>query len=100
MAITVETIKNALVTSNQAVVKGILYLHSQQTADEQESKDTAYKNHRGFKVSHAKRGSELAEKIMAGESLSMAELCEASAICMEYANTQLLDLARRVHGCN
>lgn len=100
MAITAKTVKNALETSNVAVIKGLQFLYSQQTADEQEAKDTAYKNHRGFKVCDAKSASDIVERINKGETLSMADMAQARHICMKYANTQLLDLARRVAGCD
>jgi len=97
MAITDETIARALKTSNKAVVKGILHLFGWQTEDERESHDTRWKNDRGFRVNHAKRGSELAEKVCKGESLSMLELADAREICLCYSKTQLLDLARSIH---
>ncbi len=97
MAITDETIARALRNSDKAVVKGILHLFGWQTEDERETKDTIYKNDRGFRVNHAAKGSALAEKICKGESLSMLEMAEAREICLCYSKTQLLDLARNIH---
>lgn len=97
MAITSETIIKALNNSKVACVKGILYLYEKQEEDERETKDTMYDNERGFRVNHAAKGSNLAEKIIRGEELSMSELAECRDICKCYANTQLLDLARSIH---
>ena len=95
-----NTILKALDASNIAPVKGILFLYDRQTDDEQESHDTRWKNERGFRVNHAKRGAELAEKARKGEPLSLEEISECREICKAYAHTQLLDLARSVHGGN
>lgn len=97
MAITSEVILRALNNSNNAVVKGILYLYEKQEEDERDSKDTVYDNERGFRVNHAKRGSELAEKALKGEEWTIEETSEAREICKSYAKTQLLDYARAIH---
>jgi hypothetical protein len=98
MTMNANTVIRALDASNVAPVKGILFLCERQTEDEQEAHDTKYKNERGFRVNHAKRGTELAEKVKRGESLSLEEIAECREICKAYAHTQLLDLARSVHG--
>ena len=97
MAITREKIESILDTSTVAVVKGILFLYERQTADEIGSRHTKYDNERGFRVNHARRGTELAEKVISGEILTVSELAEARDICKNYAGTQLLARARAVH---
>jgi hypothetical protein len=97
MAITREKIESILDNSVVAVIKGILFLYERQTADEIGSKHTKYDNERGFRVNHARRGTELAEKILNGETLTVSELSEARGICKNYAGTQLLARARAVH---
>lgn len=97
MAITDQTIARAIKNSDKAVVKGILHMFYWQTEDERETVCTRWKNDKGFRVNHAKRGSELAERLCKGESLSALEMSEAREICLCYSKTQLLDLARKIH---
>jgi hypothetical protein len=97
MAITDETIARALKASDKAVVTGLLHLFGWQTEDERDTLHTKWKNDRGFRVNHAKRGSELAERVCKGESLTVLEMTEAREICLCYSKTQLLDLARKIH---
>jgi len=99
MAITSDTILRALHTSNVAPVKGILFLYERQTEDEREMHDTKWKNERGFRVNHAAAGAILAEKILNNEGWTADDMRQARGICESYAHTQLLDLARTVHGC-
>jgi len=45
----------------------LLILYRRQTEDEQETKETKWKNRRGFMSSHAVNGSRIAQAILAGE---------------------------------
>jgi hypothetical protein len=48
----------------------LLILHARQTADEQDTSTTKYKNARGFMSSHAVNGTRIAKALLAGEALS------------------------------
>lgn len=61
---------------------GVLY--DRQTTDEQDNKDTKYKNARGFMSSHAVNGSILAQKVRSGEQLSDEETAKAEGIVVRY----------------
>jgi hypothetical protein len=57
------------------LVTCLLVLYRRQTEDEQATKDTKYKNKRGFMSSHAVHGTRIAEELAAG--LSFEQLTEA-----------------------
>ena len=62
----------------------LLSLYAAQTEDEQEDKDTKFKNRRGFMSSHAVTGSTLAVKARSGEALSPEEQDKVRSIVCRY----------------
>jgi hypothetical protein len=71
--------------SDLAVCKShLITLFQAQTADEQDTQDTKYKNRRGFMSSHAVTGSQLALKVIAGEDLSEEEEAKVRNIVSRY----------------
>jgi hypothetical protein len=87
------TIINALTTNPNAVKKALVLLYERQTEDEQSRRDTYHANAQGFNVPHAKEGTRLARKILAGDELSIGELTKGYRIACYYAGTQLLQAA-------
>jgi len=63
----------------------LLVLYRRQTEDERETKDTKWKNKRGFMSSHAVNGSRLAEKVIAGEELTEEESGKVEGIVCKYS---------------
>lgn len=59
-------------------------LYDAQTSDEQEAKDTRYKNKSGFMSSHAVTGSSLAVKARSGEALTGEEQDKVRSIVCRY----------------
>jgi hypothetical protein len=59
-------------------------LMARQTNDEHEEKTTKWKNRRGLMSSHAVRGTELWEKIVACEDLSENDVAEVRSIVSRY----------------
>lgn len=57
----ISKIRNLLETNNNAVGRALMVLNARQTFDEQQSKDTRYRNGRGFKPCHARCGTSMAE---------------------------------------
>lgn len=72
----------------------LLSLYAAQTADEQDAKDTRYKNKAGFMSSHAVTGSLLAVKIKGGEDLTEEEQAKVRSIVCRYGK-QLASFARQ-----
>jgi hypothetical protein len=62
----------------------LVILYNRQTSDEQDTKDTKYKNRRGFMSSHAVHGSRIAQAIMAGEALSDEDRGRVESIVCRY----------------
>jgi hypothetical protein len=62
----------------------LIVLYERQTADEQETKETKWKNRRGFMSSHAVNGTKLAEKLIAGEQLTDEEEDKLAGIVCRY----------------
>ena len=62
----------------------LLVLYRRQTEDEQECKETRYKNRRGFMSSHAVNGSRLAQKILDGETLTPEDEGKIEGIVCRY----------------
>lgn len=58
---TKEDITHLLSTNDKAVGRALVRLTERQTFDEQEAKDSRYKNNRGFRPCHARVGVEMAE---------------------------------------
>jgi len=84
----------SLVSNPNAVKKALVILYRRQTADEQKHRDTKHSNKQGFNTAHAKEGTRLARKILAGENLSLFELKTGFRIASYYAGTQLLEAAK------
>lgn len=79
--------KRAILASqahDEVVLEHLGILYNRQTEDEKETKDTKYKNRRGFMSSHAVNGTRLAEKVLSGEDLTDEEWGLARAIVSRY----------------
>lgn len=72
----------------------LITLFQAQTADEQDSQDTKYKNRRGFMSSHAVTGSQLAVKVIGGEELTEEEEAKVRNIVSRYGR-QLAAFSRQ-----
>lgn len=60
MELTIEAIKNLLATNDRAVGRALIVLRNRQTADEQAHEVTSHLNGRGFRPSHARMGTSMA----------------------------------------
>ena len=69
---------------DDVVVEHLGILYRAQTEDERETKDTIYKNRRGFMSSHAVNGTKLAEKVLFGEELTPEDWDMARKIVSRY----------------
>ncbi len=74
--------------------KHLITLFQAQTADEQDSQDTKYKDRRGFMSSHAVTGSQLAVKVIGGEELTEEEEAKVRNIVSRYGR-QLAAFSRQ-----
>ena len=94
-----ESISALLDSNPRAVRRGILRLFSFQTRDEMQATRTRWLNGQGFSVATVKRGTMLARKVIAGWTMTTAELDDARAICKLHAQ-QLAEFAnwREEHG--
>jgi len=74
-----------LETDDEFVVEAMGILYRRQTEDERETKETKYKNRRGFMSSHAVNGTKLVEKMLIdGEAWDEADLAKARSIAVRY----------------
>jgi len=64
--------------------EALLVLYQRQTDDEVVSRDTKYKNRRGFMSSHAVHGTRIAELILQGETLEEEDEDRLAAIVCRY----------------
>ena len=62
----------------------LLVLYRRQTEDEQERKETKYKNKRGFMSSHAVNGTRLAEQVLAGEEITEEDQGKIDGMVVRY----------------
>ena len=70
---------------DEFVIEAMGILYQRQTEDEKETKETKYKNRRGFMSSHAVNGTRLVEKmLLEGESWDEADLAKARSIACRY----------------
>lgn len=60
MELNVTTIKTLLATNDRAIGRALIVLRNRQTADEQSSEHTKYRNGRGFRPCHARMGTSMA----------------------------------------
>ena len=77
-------IKERITLDDEFAVACVAILNSRQTEDEQEIRETRYKNRRGWASSHAVRGGKLADKISSGEELSSEDLTLARTLVSSY----------------
>jgi hypothetical protein len=61
-------------SDDEFAVRCLLIIAGRQTEDEMETRDTKWKNRRGFMSSHAKVGTELAEKILNGGDYELSDV--------------------------
>lgn len=73
-----------LETDDTFLVECLGILYNRQTSDEQETKETKYKNRRGFMSSHAVNGTRLVEKMAGGEEWSPEDWEKARGIVCRY----------------
>lgn len=57
---TVDSIRVLLATNDRAIGRALIVLRNRQTADEQSSEQTKYRNGRGFRPAHARMGVSMA----------------------------------------
>lgn len=74
-------------------IEAMAILHTLQTEHEQATKSTLNKNRQGFMSSHAVKGSKVAEKIKAGETLTEEDVAVVDTIAPRYSR-QLATFAR------
>ena len=73
-----------LETDDTFVVEAMGILYQRQTEDERETKETKYKNRRGFMSSHAVNGTRLVEKMLQGEEWTPEDWGKARGIVCRY----------------
>lgn len=83
--VTKSQVKARLEADADFRVEALLVLYRRQTEDEQDAKDTKYKNKRGFMSSHAVNGTNLAEKVIAGEELTDEDEGKLEGIVAKYS---------------
>lgn len=72
-------------TDDEYVMEAMGILYRRQTEDERETKETKYKNRRGFMSSHAVNGTKLVEKVLyLGEEWTDEDLAQARSIARRY----------------
>jgi len=81
---TKRQILEQLETDDTFLVECLGILYQRQTTDEQETKETKYRNHRGFMSSHAVNGTRLAEKMLSGEEWMPEEWDKVRGIVCRY----------------
>lgn len=74
--------------------RALLVLYRRQTEDEQAARRTKHDNDRGFNQPDARRGSELARRVLAGGLLEPKEVIEIRTMLWKYAG----QLARYANG--
>jgi hypothetical protein len=91
--VTKAQIKDKLENDPQYRCEAMAILHTLQTEHEQATKSTLNKNRQGFMSSHAVKGSKVAEKIKAGETLTEEDWKVVDTIAPRYSR-QLATFAR------
>jgi len=61
MTLTVETIREKLMTDDRWLYRALVALNERQTPDERRDETTKYHNEKGFRPAHAKRGTSMAQ---------------------------------------
>lgn len=82
--VTKAQLAGRIATDDDFVKECLVIMYRRQTTDEQEEKDTKYRNKRGFMSSHAVRGTELALKVVADEWINPEEMELARSIVKSY----------------
>lgn len=77
-------ILSQLESDDDFVIECMGILYQRQTEDERETKETKYKNRRGFMSSHAVNGTRLVEKMVAGEEWTEEDWGKARGIVCRY----------------
>jgi hypothetical protein len=83
--LTKKQIKEQIAEDDDFVVQCLTVMHSRQTEEEQADKTTKSRNKRGWMSSHAVRGTELALKVLGGETLDEEELAKARTMVASYS---------------
>jgi len=91
-----EQVLRLLATEDRAVEKGILFLHSEQTADERSAGVTRESNGRGFNALSASFGSSLAEWIGKGRKLTPKQVVGGRKICVRHVRQLVAESERRL----
>jgi hypothetical protein len=61
MSVTADTIREKLLTDDRWLARALVALNERQTADERREETVKYRNDRGFRPAHAKRGTGMAQ---------------------------------------
>ena len=89
---TKNEIKQLLITSDKAVVRGLVAIFQLQTQNEQYSDSTSELNGVGFNGLDAKFGCSLAKQILSQRSLSLKQIEAGRKLILKYAG-QLMRIA-------
>ncbi len=87
-----EIIREKISTNDNWLFRGIVAIHSFQTADEKSCKETVHRNRRGFNKADAKLLSSFAEILECGGRFTESMLITARKRMMKYV-TQLTRIA-------
>jgi hypothetical protein len=82
--LTKAQIKDRIAEDDAFVVECLQVMHNRQTTEEQDTKTTKSRNKRGWMSSHAVRGTELALKVIGGETLTEEELAKVRTMVSSY----------------
>lgn len=88
-------IKDRLSFDDSFVLACVLVMDARQTEDEQESRETKWRNRRGWMSSHAVHGSRIAALVRSGEDLSEEDSRRAREMVSRYTK-QLASHFRQV----
>lgn len=94
-----DQIKHMLDTDARWVVRGLLFLHSEQTEDEKASGMTREHNGRGFNGFAAPFASSLVEWINKGRNLSPKQLAGGRKVCVRHIGQLERESERRYQAC-
>jgi len=93
---TPDVIREKISTDNRWLFRAILAIHARQTADEQRSRDTLYRNGCGFNKADARFFCTIAQMLRYGQSLNAltvetcrTRMCKYSAQLARIANAKV-----------
>jgi hypothetical protein len=83
--LTKAAIKDRLAVDSEFVLQCVLVMDARQTEDEQESRETKWRNRRGWMSSHAVHGGRIAALVRSGEELSAEDADRARGMVLRYS---------------